>query len=173
MLQTLVTAWLQESSLRPLDTIPAKTQHDDITSKMFEGGKCNPIFLFIFLNVESLSSFSEGEGNTKVSLLREKAKSERRGVELTSFRRNKVKTGALETCLPKITLTDRLPVQNLHRPSSPYICLPVSFRHKGRKRERKCKKKHPDVRFLSTSLVFCRFFSLSKVPRLPSIKSSS
>lgn len=28
---------------------------------MFEGGKCNPIFLFIFLNVESFS----GGGNRK------------------------------------------------------------------------------------------------------------
>lgn len=59
--QPLVTAWLQPSSLRLLHTIPAKTQHDDITSEVFEGGKCNPIFVFIFLNVESRSSFSEGE----------------------------------------------------------------------------------------------------------------
>lgn len=40
----MVRAWLQRSFLRPLDTTPAKKQHDDITSEMFEGGKCNPIF---------------------------------------------------------------------------------------------------------------------------------
>lgn len=42
----MVRAWLQRSFLRPLDTTPAKKQHDDITSEMFEGGKCNPIFIF-------------------------------------------------------------------------------------------------------------------------------
>lgn len=46
--QPLVTTWLQQSPLRPLNTIPAKTQHDDITFKMFEEG-CNTIFLFIYL----------------------------------------------------------------------------------------------------------------------------
>lgn len=44
----MVRAWLQRSFLRPLDTTPAKKQHDDITSEMFEGGKMQSD-LFILL----------------------------------------------------------------------------------------------------------------------------
>lgn len=79
---------------------------------MFEGGKCNPIFLFIFLNVESLGSFSEG-GKTRKSPRSEKNELCRAIEEESSSpvsEEIKVKTGALEMCLLKITLTDRLPV---------------------------------------------------------------
>jgi len=67
--QPLLTAWLQKSSLRPLDTIPAQTQHDDITAKMFEGGKCNPTFLFIYFK-RKFKQLLGWEKNAKVSSFR-------------------------------------------------------------------------------------------------------
>lgn len=150
---------------------------------MFEGGKCNPIFLFIFLNVESLSSFSAG-GKKHESLLvpRKKGKTPRRarGEESSSpvSEEIKVKNGAhWKTCLLKSTLTDRVPVHNLHRPSSLYICLPVSFRHQKRKRRRERKKREsPAVRsfffFYPLHWYHADPSPFQKIPRFPSIKSS-
>ena len=129
------------------------------------------LFIYFFKRRKFKQFLCRGKKHESLLVPRKKGKTPRRarGEESSSpvSEEIKVKNGAhWKTCLLKSTLTDRVPVHNLHRPSSLYICLPVSFRHQKRKRRRERKKREsPAVRsffFLSTSLVSCRSFSLSE-----------
>lgn len=90
----MVRARLQPSFLRPLDTTPAKTQHDDITPEMFEGGKCNPIFLFIYFKQRMFKQFL-GEGKKCL-------RSEEKKLEHERSRSWGIKSCARCKCQPQI-----------------------------------------------------------------------
>lgn len=123
------------------------------------------LFIYFFKRRKFKQFLCRGKKHESLLVPRKKGKTPRRarGEESSSpvSEEIKVKNGAhWKTCLLKSTLTDRVPVHNLHRPSSLYICLPVSFRHQKRKRRRERKKREsPAVR----SFFFIHFTGIMQI----------
>lgn len=127
------------------------------------------IYLFFSLNAETLDTFSEESGGETVKSPggKKKKKKKSRLQEQISQVCEEIKVQA-KTCLLKIPLTDRLPEQNLRRSAPSNICL--SFHSDTREENAKGTQKEPSRELLSTSLVLCRSYSLSRIPRFLFIK---